>query len=91
MGYNYIMFQHNDKAGNPFRQFPVFYPDFIPHVDMANAVIGAMPELDISVMSAGQAEIDVHACHGMSTTLGVSSDPDDATVANGFPYFHGLL
>lgn len=94
MGYNYIILSRD--IGGVVQELPIFYPDVIPHIDMAEAMVTGLKIIvvneryGIKVASAGNAEIEVVSCHGGSHTLGIESRPEDTRVANLFPYMHGM-
>ncbi len=82
------------------QKIPIIFPGSIPHSVMADLLGDALfknldPKMKIAfdpeVFSAGfLKDLKVEQAYGHSSTLKVSSDPDDAPMINSYPYLHGL-
>lgn len=62
--------------------FPVIFPDFLVHEDIADSIIALLSNMDgekmmpREVVSAGDVSVPVAVCSGSSQTLGINSRHD---------------
>jgi hypothetical protein len=96
MGFKYVMFKVPLSKDTEVL-IPIIFPDKLVHADVAEnlkqtvATSCSCKIEEVTVQSAGEINIDVLECYGKSTTLKVSSDPEDEKVIQMYPYMHGIL
>jgi hypothetical protein len=82
------------RIGSITKMVPIIFPNELVHQDVAEAIthlIGMKHGWDAEVVGAGEVGgLDVSACSGGSETLSVSSRKEDASVINGYDYWHGI-
>jgi hypothetical protein len=89
----YIMLKR--KIGGIAQKVPIIFPDFMVHKHIAQAIKnlpGNPYEIENVVWSAGDItfEADSLTTSGSSSTLNISSEPEDAEVIEMYDYFQGL-
>jgi hypothetical protein len=93
MAWKYIMFEN--RIGEIKMLFPVIFPDKMVHKDVAAVLRHLQPGWDkggVVAVSAGMIEhITVDGLHGYSETLGLESNPDDASTIDVYSYAHGIV
>ncbi len=86
----YIKFTVRLKGSDILKQHIIVVPNDICHDNAALHYTAACriewPGCEIKVISAGEVSLFVESTHGKSTTLGLESDPGDATVLNNMDY-----
>lgn len=88
MSWKYIVF------GAGLMEIPVIFPDRLVHVDVAKAIVRALPRVRVvacKVVSAGMLEFPSLECHGRSETLGIDSrGEEDSRLILMYDYLHGI-
>lgn len=92
MGWKYVMIEAT--FGTTKRVFPIIFPDAMVHAEVAAVAVLCSP-MDGNkprVVSAGNVDmLDLSGCSGKSTTLKLSSRPEDATIIWNYDYEHGIV
>lgn len=82
-------------TGDVKKRIPIIFPDFMCHVDIAEAmktILNSQHKLPSQVFSAGDIKISVDWCGGMSSTLNTSSRGEiDEQVIDFYDYGHGIV
>ena len=68
-------------------RFPIIFPDFLLHSEVATVTKCLKPEY--APVSAGSINSIDFEVYGDSSTLALTSDPEDSKVIRMFDYFHG--
>lgn len=80
----YIMFVRQGQL------VPVIFPDFIQHLEVAEALRSHLSLSRSQVVSAGTCEVYCTGTSGQSSTLDVVAQPSDAQTINVYDYCHGI-
>lgn len=92
MSFKYVMLETGLSGVK--KLVPVIFPDFMCHIDVAEAIKKVLVEqhkMPCSVVSAGDIQFEEVECSGESVTLKVGSRfESDTNVIERYPYFHGL-
>jgi hypothetical protein len=79
---------------NCIQKYPVIFPNNLVHSDMKEMYQAllekTLPGLEVRLGSAGDVVLQKLRCAGSSSTLGVSSHPEDSDTLKMYDYFSGL-
>lgn len=89
----YIMFLA--KIGKVEQKIPFIFPDIIVHAEvvkyMKYVIKCSCGFEDVEPISAGNFDVVAGVCSGVSESLKLESDVEDASVILAYDYYHGIV